>query len=358
MQPSAPVLSPAGLRRFAELRREAVDAVTERFLTEHREAYAALGPRGRQACGEDLAFHLEFLRPVLEFGLPDPMTDYLAWLTGVLLTRGIAASHVPLSLDWLAQFFLSRMEAAEGAIVAGALRAAKAALAQRLAAPKADAMPVGEWPECLEFKQALLAGDQRQASAIIEGCIADGRGLVGAELHVIQPALYRIGLKWQHNEVSVAQEHLATAIAQTVMALGVGRSQVPAPLGRKVLLACVAGNHHAVGLQMVADAFELDGWSVQNLGADVPTQALVAQVAAWRPHLVGLSISFAHQLPTARGAVSQLQATLGDARPPVILGGLAINGFNALAAHVGAEGWSPDSSAAVVAGTALAGNNA
>ncbi len=353
MQPHLPRSSLAGLHQFLELRRDAVDAVTARFLAEHGSAYAALGPRAREACREDLDFHLEFLRPVLEFGLLAPMVDYLHWLASVLCARGIPASHLPLSLDWLAEFFAGRMDPAHATAVVAALHAANEELRNRRDAAPAAAPGPEPWPECAAFEEALLAGDRRRAAKVIEGVLAQDRGLVNAELHVIQPALYHIGEKWQRNEVSVAQEHLATAIAQWVMTLGLASTD-PAPANdRKVLLACVEGNHHAVGLQMVADAFQLSGWEVQYLGANVPAESLARQVAAWKPQLVGLSISFAHQLPTVRRTLARLQELLGAARPPVIIGGLAINRFDALTAQVGAEGSGQDALAAVASGIRL-----
>ena len=356
MNTPLPTLSSAGLQRFLGLRRDAVDSVAERFYAEHGGIYAAFGPRGRDACREDLGFHLEFLQPVLEFGLLDPIVDYLRWLGSVLATRGIPVSHVPQSLDWLAEFFAERMDAADAQIVIAVLRQAKEKSQQTAEfASGIEAKAPEAWPECSAFEQALLAGDRREAIAIVERCLVDGRDLIAAELHIIQPALYRIGRKWQNNEVSVAQEHLATAIAQSVMSLGLMKTEPASPIGKRVLLACVEGNRHAVGLQMVADAYQLSGWDVQFLGADVPTAALVGQVLEWKPHLVGLSISFAHQLPVVRKVMVRLQEALGNARPPVIIGGLAINHFDALAGQVGAEGWGPDAAAAVASGTVLAG---
>ncbi len=348
-------LQPEGLRLFAELRQPAVEEVTNRFLLEHGVTYAKLGARGREACREDLAFHLEFLQPVLEFGLLGPMLDYLRWLGSVLDSRGIPASHLPLSLEWLAAYFEAHMPAQHGEVVADALRMAGARLADHGQALRGMYEKLPEsWPECTAFEEALLSGDHRRAAQVIDRILDAGRGLVGAEMHVIQPALYRIGQKWQENQVSVAQEHLATAIAQSVMARGMVKSDAPPPIGRKVLLACVAGNHHVVGLQMVADSFQIGGWDVQYLGADVPVKDLVSQVASWKPDLVGLSVSFPHQLRTVRQAIQSLESALGRERPPVIIGGLAINQFDQLADQVGAEGWSPNSFAAVGSGSALA----
>ena len=353
MQPHLTTLPPEGLREFLELRRDAVDAISARFLAEHAAAYATLGPRAREACREDVDFHLEFLRPVLEFGLLAPMVDYLHWLAGVLAARGIPASHLPLSLDWLAEFFAAHMNPAHAGTVVSALRAANEGLRDKGEAPPAATPGLEPWPECAAFEDALLAGDRRRATALIERILAQNRGLIDTELHVIQPALYHLGERWQRNEVSVAQEHLATAIAQSVMTLELMKIDPPALNGRKVLLACVEGNRHALGLQMVTDAFLLSGWEVQYLGANVPIEALARQVAAWKPNLVGLSIAFAHQLPAVRKTIMRLQALIGAACPPVIVGGLAINRFDALMVQVGAEGSGRDAHAAVTSGMRL-----
>jgi methanogenic corrinoid protein MtbC1 len=131
------------------------------------------------------------------------------------------------------------------------------------------------------------------------------------------------------------------------MSMALLRSPPPAPNGRKVLLACVAGNQHTIGLRMVADAFQLAGWDTQYLGANVPTAALVQQVVQSKPDLIGLGLSFGQQLVTVKDVIAQLGAQLGPARPPVIVGGLAVNQFDRIADMVGADGCGRDAQAAV-----------
>ena len=84
-------LGQRGCGRFRLLQAEAVDAVTERLYPTHGSIYEQYGAARAQACREDLAFHLEFLQPVLEFGLLQPMVDYLCWLGSVLAARAIPA---------------------------------------------------------------------------------------------------------------------------------------------------------------------------------------------------------------------------------------------------------------------------
>ena len=345
-------LGEKGLRQFHALEPDAVSAVTERFYSEVGSVYAQFGQRGRDACREDLAFHLEFLKPVLEFGLLAPMVDYLCWLASVLAARTIPREHLALSLDWLAEFFAARMEVSEGAVVTAALLAARTEFLAANEVSLAPVGPSGSGPEAT-FRAALLAGDQREALAVVNGCLDRGDNLIDVELNVIQAAMYQIGEKWQANQVTVAQEHIATAIVQSVMTVALLRSTLPASVSKGVLLACVAGNHHTIGLRMVADSFQLAGWEVQYLGADVPTPSLIQQIGEWSPDLVGLSVSFAQQLPVVKDVVARLRARFGGARPPVMIGGLAINRFNRLADMVGADACGFDSRVAIGAAEKL-----
>jgi len=340
------ILDAAGLQQFLALQGDAVKAVTERFYATHGSAYARFGEAGRQACQEDLNFHLEFLRPVLEFGLLQPMVDYLIWLDSVLAARSIPSEHLALSLEWLADFFVAQMQAVPGAVVVQALTAARNGFLQTGVAPVV--LPVQPpWPEAQDFEAALLRGDQRTALAVMNRAMDAGHSLVDVEMHIIQSALYQIGEKWQANQISVAQEHMATAIVQMVMPMGLLRSPLPEQIGKTVLLACVEGNQHAVGLSMVSDAFSLAGWQVQYLGADVPTRALVAQIIASQPDLVGLSVSFPQQLRMAKAVIGLLNEAMGRQRPAVMIGGLAVNRFGQLATVLGADASSLDARTAV-----------
>lgn len=337
------------MRQYIELQSDAINAVTQRFHATDDSIYQRFGQRGREACREDLAFHLEFLRPVLEFGLVQPMVEYLCWLNGVLTTRMVPSEHLATSLEWLAEFFSDNMLAEDGAIVAQAIQAARTRfLAERehhsiLGAPS----QTEAWPQAGVFEEALLSGDHRQALAIVQECIAEGASLADTERLLIQPALYRIGERWQDNRASVAQEHLATATAQSVMTAGLLLSTPATPNNKRILLACAEGNHHTLGLRMVADAFVLTGWDVQYMGANLPTAALLQQVSLWNPHVVALSVSFPQHLRSVRAVIARLHEQFGDARPAVIVGGLAINRYSELARLLGADATASHAQAAV-----------
>jgi len=197
----------------------------------------------------------------------------------------------------------------------------------------------------LELRQryvdALVAGDLALAERLIEDSGTDIRSLY---LRVLQPALYEIGRRWQEAEISVAQEHLATATTQSLMARLAGRFDDRAPRrDRRVLVACAEGELHSIGVRMVADFLEADGWDVLFVGALSPPSAVAELAAAQGVDVVALSAALAQRVPEIVRAVEALRSL---ATVPVIaVGGQAFGGDADVALRTGADLYAPDAAA-------------
>ena len=187
------------------------------------------------------------------------------------------------------------------------------------------------------YVDALVAGDLVAAERLIVDSGTDVRTLY---LEVLQPALYEIGRRWEEAEISVAQEHLATATTQSLMARLAGRFEGRARRGRKVLVACADGELHSIGVRMVADFLDADGWDVLFVGALSPPTAVVALAAAQGVDVVALSAALPQRVPEIVRAVAALRAL---AKVPVIaVGGQAFGGDAEVAIRTGADLYAPD----------------
>jgi methanogenic corrinoid protein MtbC1 len=174
-----------------------------------------------------------------------------------------------------------------------------------------------------DFLAAQLAGDRQAALRVL---VENGlhRGFTIPELHlkVIQPAQYEIGRLWQENRISVAREHLATAIAQLGLAHLYRHLPRDESNGRKVLVSCVEGELHEVGARMASDFLEMAGFDVYFLGANVPTDHLVTMVCEEKPDLVVLSVAITYHLPALKQAVARLRTE--HPLLPIAVGGGAL----------------------------------
>lgn len=120
-------LSAEALSQFSHLREQAVHFAMAAGARAQADYYARLDQRARTAWAEDLGFHLDFIRPVLEEGDLSPFASYLVWLAEVLDSRGVPPGSIARSLDDLAEFFNERMGDAAAPIIA-ALLAGKATI--------------------------------------------------------------------------------------------------------------------------------------------------------------------------------------------------------------------------------------
>lgn len=188
------------------------------------------------------------------------------------------------------------------------------------------------------YLEAIRGGDRRRAFQIIDTARDNGLDLGGIYVGVFQPALREIGRLWQENQISVADEHLATAITQAAMARAYERAFAwRTATGRTLIAACVDVERHEVGLRMLCDLLDLEGWHTTYLGSSVPVESLVSMVQRRRPDVVALSAALSPHLPRVRAMIDAVNMTLGASRPIIIVGGRPFLDDPSLAQKLGAD---------------------
>jgi methanogenic corrinoid protein MtbC1 len=193
-----------------------------------------------------------------------------------------------------------------------------------------------------QYLAAQLAGDRRAAvRLIVDQGLGRGLALVSLYLDVIQAAQHVIGELWQQNRITVATEHVATAVSQVALA-ELYRALIREPAnGRRALVACVAGELHELGPRMTADFLEMAGFDVRYAGANVPTDALVATVREHAPDLLVVSVSTAPYLDALRLALLQVRDAVGNGLN-IAVGGQAFTWVPVPPVEVGADMYGRD----------------
>jgi methanogenic corrinoid protein MtbC1 len=174
------------------------------------------------------------------------------------------------------------------------------------------------------YLDALLAGDRTRALRVL-----DDYGLhkgVPAEallLDVVMRAQADVGTLWQENRITVADEHVATAISQVALAHLYRHAARRPPVGCSAVVACVEGELHDMGARACADLLDLHGVDVTFAGANVPAHSLVALCQRLRPHVVALSVTMPFHLAALRSTVLHLRDRLGPSLK-IAAGGYAL----------------------------------
>lgn len=186
---------------------------------------------------------------------------------------------------------------------------------------------------------AVREGDEHGATAVVLDALGPITDAETVLLDVIAPVQARVGTEWAANLLTVAEEHTATAIHErviTALTRHPDHRGVPSG-GRRVTVACVDGEWHAMPARILTEVLRLRGWTVDFLGAHVRTAHLIGHLHQTGPRAVALSSSLATRLPTAHAAITACQAT----GVPVIAGGAAFGPGGRYARALGADAWAP-----------------
>jgi methanogenic corrinoid protein MtbC1 len=203
-------------------------------------------------------------------------------------------------------------------------------------------------PEALrvrdDYLAALLAADLAGARQVIAAALDAGVPARRLYLDVLQPALYEVGLRWSRAEISVAQEHLATAATQSNLTWMSDRLQEGERAQRgRVLIACAEDELHVLGGRMVADFLEAEGWEAAFVGAMTPPSGLVDLAPS--AEVVAISAALPERIPLVTRAVEALREAPDP--PFIVVGGQAYAGSEERALRTGADAWASDAQEAV-----------
>ena len=178
-----------------------------------------------------------------------------------------------------------------------------------------------------DYFTALLNGQRQVCLGIVEKLMRQGVPLKSIYLNLFERSMYAVGELWESNRISVAVEHIATAITENAMNLLHPMIFASEHSGRKAVISCVANEYHQIGGKMVADIFELHGWDGYFLGANTPAKDLLHLVEAKQPDVVCFSLTLISNLGVLLNHVETLTGKFP--KIPIIVGGQAFVGRNA-----------------------------
>ena len=165
----------------------------------------------------------------------------------------------------------------------------------RLSITSQPRKPIDDFVE--QFVSIQLAADRAMALSLVDQLLGDGYSVPDILTGLVQTAQYELGRLWERDEITVADEHIGTGVAQVVVNRLYEQLRRSASPAGHVLVACVEGELHDLGPRIVADLFEYHGFRVTFLGANVPTDSLMHAIRRDNPDAVLLSATMSWNVP-------------------------------------------------------------
>jgi MerR family transcriptional regulator, light-induced transcriptional regulator len=173
-----------------------------------------------------------------------------------------------------------------------------------------------------DYLSSLLAGQRHHCSAIVNRLISQSLPVRRLHLDLFQTSMYEVGELWAANQISVATEHLATAITESMLNQLSPNIATEDRVGKVVVVAAIKPELHQVGGKIVADTFEMHGWDSFFIGSNVSPDELARMVSKNKPHLAALSLAVYFNLPALHSAIDCLRCEFPNL--PIIVGGRGI----------------------------------
>ncbi len=172
-----------------------------------------------------------------------------------------------------------------------------------------------------KFLDLLLSGNHLRCSELVQNYLDHKITLSELYENVLKKALYDVGELWEHNIISVASEHLASAIVEAILNEHYHKTVSKNKVNKTIILTCVENEFHQIGIKMVGNVFEMNGWNVKFLGANTPTQDLIRFAKSTKPDLLAISLSLYFNLPVLENMLLLINKELPNLN--ILIGGQA-----------------------------------
>ena len=171
----------------------------------------------------------------------------------------------------------------------------------------------------------LLKGKRKECTKIVQYLLNQDIDIQILYIDLFQKSLYEVGELWEYNKISVAKEHLVTAITEGLINLVYPKlfENETTFINKSVVISCSANEFHQIGGKMVADVFELHGWDSHFLGANTPVNNMLEYIQDEKPDLVGLSVSVFFNMTSLKTGIEAVKSNFPNM--DIFVGGQAFN---------------------------------
>lgn len=279
-------------------------------------------PNAFEKWRESMVARVADLSSAIGSAAPSVFAEQVAWSRVAFECRGIDHADMVRGLEALHTTVREEIPDEDRALIKSYFDAAQAAVSVcRMPSSSLDPhTPAGRIAAA--YLLAALESDRLRASRIVLDEVESGRMSVrDIYSQVLTPVMAEVGRLWHINELTVGEEHIVTATTQQVVCQLYGHITRKPPNGRSVIVTTPEGNPHDIGIRMVADMFEMEGWRAVYLGTCMPPEDLARSVVDFDADLVIISVCIQAQVWRVEKMVEAIRSVRATRDARVMVGG-------------------------------------
>ena len=176
-----------------------------------------------------------------------------------------------------------------------------------------------------EYLELLLDNKKSEASNLIIDKALSEMSVPDIYLNILEPVQKEVGRLWHANQISVAQEHYVSSVTQLVMSQLYSHFLSSGGEKGNIVTTAVGTELHEIGIRMVADLLEIDGFDTIHLGANTPPASIVETLKKNRTILLGVSVTLPIHLKKLAQLVDMIRSEPELDNIKILVGGYAFN---------------------------------
>jgi methanogenic corrinoid protein MtbC1 len=137
---------------------------------------------------------------------------------------------------------------------------------------------------------------------------------------ILRPVMAKIGKNWETGKLTIATEHVASNIAQTLVKIIMEQSSGSG--NKKKIMICVpVGEEHHIGCDVLETYLTIKGFKVFNMGTSIPTESIIEFINMKKPDIVLISITIQDNILAGQRLAKKIRE---QSKIPILVGGYAI----------------------------------
>jgi len=137
---------------------------------------------------------------------------------------------------------------------------------------------------------------------------------------ILKPVMYQIGDEWANNKISIATEHVASNVAQTLVKIIMDKGTTSGNK-KKILLCVPVGEEHHLGCDVIETFLTSKGYKVFNMGTSIPSESVLHFIEHNNPDIIMISITLEDNLKAGQRLIKKIKENF---KIPVVVGGYAL----------------------------------
>jgi len=194
-----------------------------------------------------------------------------------------------------------------------------------------------------ELRDNVIIGDEDKVKGVSNALLEGGN----SPMEIISQGLIRgmslVGQKMKDGEMFIpevlASAHAVSSGMELLKPLIAGEDLSTIYKG-KVIIGTVQGDVHNIGKKIVSTILESGGFTVLDLGVNIPADKFVDAVEREQPNILGLSALLTTTMPYMRDIIEALKRSNLRDKVRVMVGGAPVT--QDFADSIGADGYAPD----------------